>query len=184
MSYEEFRIGVLKANQKKHHFKVNNSYGTKDAYRWAIKNRLIDRNISEKDYRKIINRLNQSLQDQLLSGKDMKLPCALGRIEVRKYETFVSLEGGKMRSNLAIDWDKTLRLWYEDKDAYDNRTLVRCEAKEKFVFMYCKSRANYKNKTFYEFTPTRDIKKKLKDIINNKGFDALLLYSKDGLHKR
>ena len=27
MTYEEFRIGILKANQKKHHFRVNNSLG-------------------------------------------------------------------------------------------------------------------------------------------------------------
>lgn len=182
MTYEEFRIGKLKANQKKHHFKVNNSYGTKDAYRWAMKNRLIRRELKETDYRKIINALNQSLQDQLLSGKDMKFPERLGRVEVRKYKTFVNLEEDKIKTNLAVDWDKTLRLWYEDEEACDNKTLIRCETDEKFRIIYNKRKAKYNNKVFYEFSPTRQIKLKLKELINNKGFDALLLSYEDGLY--
>ena len=182
MTYEEFRIGTLKANQKKHHFKINNSYGTKDAYRWARKNKLIRRELSETNFRKIINGLNQSLQDQLLSGKDIKFPEQLGRIEIRKYDTFVNLEGGKIRTNLSIDWDKTLRLWYEDEEAYNNKSLVRCETQEKFKIIYNKKKAKYNNKVFYEFTPTRQIKLKLKELINNQGFDALLLRDKYGIY--
>lgn len=183
MTYEEFRIGVLKANQKKHHFKVNNSYGAKDAYRWCIKHKMIDKSISEKTFRIIINAFNQSLQDQLLKGGDINLPERMGRIEVRKYDTHINLKDGKIITNLAIDWDKTLRLWYEDEEAYNNRTLVRCETAEKFKFIYNKGKAWYNNKTFYEFTPTRDFKRKLKDKITNQGFDALLLNNRHGLHK-
>ena len=183
MTYEEFRISTLKANQKKHHFRVNNSLGIKDAYRWCIKHRQIDKSISEKDFRIIINALNQSLQDQLLQGKDINLPERMGRIEIRKYQTYVGLEGGKIKTNLSVDWDKTLRLWFEDKEAYDNRTLIRCETKEKFKFIYNKSKAKYNNKVFYEFTSTRSLRLKLKELINNQGFDALLLVDKNGLHK-
>lgn len=183
MTYEEFRIGVLKANQRKHHFKVHNSYGTKDAYRWAVKHKLIERDLSEKDFRKIINGLNQSLQDQLLQGKDIVFPELMGRIEIRKYPTFVGLEGNRIRTNMAVDWDRTLRLWYEDEEAYNNKTLVRCETKERFKFYYNKQRAKYNNKMFFEFTPTRDMKLKLKEIIENQGFDALLFVDEYGLHK-
>ena len=185
MTYEEFRIGTLKANQKKHHFKVHNSYGAKDAWRWMKKHKFLDigQEITEKQLRKIICGLNQTLQDQLLQGKDANLPELMGRIEIRKYHTFVGLEGNRIRTNLSVDWDKTLRLWFEDKEAYENKTLVRCETKEKFKFYYNKGKAKYKNKTFYEFTPTRDIKLKLKEIIDNQGFDALLFIDKNGLHK-
>lgn len=183
MTYEEFRIGVLKANQKKHHFKVRNSYGTKDAYRWAMKHKMIDKSLSEKDFRKIINALNQSLQDQLLQGRDIRLPAVMGRIGIRKLPVFIGLEEGKIRTNLPVDWDKTLRLWYEDEESYMNKTLVRCDEKEKFKFHYDKSSALYNNKLFFEFTPTRNIKLKLKNIIDNQGFDALLLKDRNGLHK-
>ena len=183
MTYEEFRISTLKANQKKHHFKIHNSYGIKDAYRWCIKNKLFDKTISEKDFRVIINTLNLSLQDQLLQGKDIKLPEFMGRIEVRKYKTYVDFEEGKLVTNLKIDWDKTLRLWFEDKEAYNNKTLIRCETKEKFKIIYNKRKAKYNNKIFYEFTPTRDLKLKLKEKINNNSFDALLLRDRNGLHR-
>jgi hypothetical protein len=183
MTYEEFRIGVLKANQKKHHFKVNNSYGTKDAYRWSIKNKLIDKAMTEKDFRKIINVLNQSLQDRLMKGLDAKFPEGMGGIGVRKFNAFVSLEGDKIKTNMAVDWASTLKLWYEDKEAFCNKTLVRCDTKEKFKFVYAMKKANYKNKIYYEFTPTRSLKLKLKEIINKQGFDALSLNYKDGLPK-
>ena len=181
MTYEEFRIGTLKANQKKHHFKINNSYGIKDAYRWARKNKFIRKEISEKDFRLIINAINQSLQDHLLNGGDIKFPELLGRVEVRKYKTYVGLEGDKIRTNMAIDWDKTLKLWYEDEEAFNNRTLIRCESNERFKIIYNKSKAKYNNKTFYEFAPTRQLRIKLKELINNQGFDALLLSKENGL---
>lgn len=183
MTYEEFRIGVLKANQKKHHFKVNNSYGTKDAYRWAIKNRLIKKSVSEKDFRKIINGLNQSLQDKLLQGFDVRFPERMGGIGIRKMDATVTLEEGKLKTNRAIDWQSTIKLWYEDKESFDNKTLVRCVADEKFKFLYARKKANYVNKMYYEFTPTRSLKLRLKEIINNQGFEALPLSNKDGLPK-
>lgn len=181
MTYKDFRINTLKANKKKHHFEISNSYGTKDAYRWCIKNKLIDKSLSEKDFRIIINALNQSLQDQLMRGKDAKLPEGMGRIEIRKFNTYVGLEEGKIRTNLAVDWDKTLKLWYEDKEALENKTLVRCETQEKFKFCYNRKGTSYNNKIFYEFTPTRSMRVRLKEIIKKQGFDALLIGSNYGL---
>lgn len=183
MNYKEFRVKVLKADQKKHHFKVTNSYGIKDAYRWCIKHKMINKSLSEKNFRVIINSINQALQDQLLEGKDINLPEMMGRIEVRKYPSYVNIEEGKIKTNLAVDWDSTLRLWYADKEAYDNKILVRCETDEKFKILYNKGKAKYNNKVFYEFIPTRDLKLKLKERINNQSFDALLLIDKNGLPK-
>ena len=125
MTYDKFRVDILKANTKKHHFKINNSYGTKDAYRWCVKNKLIPKTLSEKDFRIIINAINQHLQDQLLLGKEAKFPQNMGSVEVRKFKTYVGLEEDKIRTNLAIDWDKTLKLWYEDDEALQSKTLVR-----------------------------------------------------------
>ena len=182
MTYEDFRIDTLKANKKKHHFEIRDSYGTKDAYRWCIKNRLINKSLSEKDFRIIINTLNQSFQDQLLQGKEAKLPASMGRIEVRKFNTFVGLEEGRIRTNRAVDWDRTLRLWYEDEESREAKTLVRCETDEKFKFYYNKKTATYNNKIFYDFTPARSLKLKLKELIDKQGFDALLIGKCYGLY--
>lgn len=183
MTYREFRIDTLKANRKKHMFKVQNSYGARDAYRWAVKNRHIGRELPEKDFRTIVNALNYTLQDRLLQGKDAKFPEQMGKVEIRKCRTHTDLKDGRIVTNLAIDWDSTLKLWYEDEDARKNKTLVRCETDEKFKFIYNKRGARYNNKVFYEFTPTRGIKLKLKKIIGNEGFDALLLSNKNGLYR-
>ena len=180
MTYNDFRINTLKANTKKT-FKIRNSYGARDAYRWSVKYKKIK--ISESDFREIINTLNKTLQDQLLQGKDIILPNRLGRIEIRKYKTYVGLEGGKLKTNLSVDWKNTLKLWHEDEESYHNKSLVRHETPEKFKILYNKSKAKYCNKVFYSFSPTRDLKLKLKEIINNKGFDALLLWDKNGLYK-
>ena len=163
--------------------KIHNSYGTKDAYRWCIKNKYISRSLSEKDFRIIVNTINQYFQDRLLQGYDIKLPEMMGVIEIRKYKTHIGFEDGKLMTNMAVDWDKTLKLWYEDKESYDNRKLVRCDTKERFKIFYNKTKAKYNNKVFYRFSFTRDIRIKLKNIINNQGFDALLTYSKDGLYR-
>ena len=107
----------------------------------------------------------------------------MGGIGIRKMDATVTLEEGKLKTNRAIDWQSTLKLWYEDKESFDSKTLVRCVADEKFKFIYARKKANYANKMYYEFTPTRSLKLRLKEIINNQGFEALPLSNKDGLPK-
>lgn len=42
----------------------------------------------------------------------------MGRLEIRKYDARITLQEGKVVTNLPIDWDKTLKLWSEDEEAY------------------------------------------------------------------
>ena len=96
----------------------------------------------------------------------------MGRLELRKYDAKIYLKDNKVVTNLPIDWDKTLRLWYEDKESYDNRTLVRMEEKEVFKIHYNRSKADYNNQTFYEFNPNRELRKELKKRIKDGKLDA------------
>ena len=66
----------------------------------------------------IIRKVNEYLADSLLRGHDIVLPHKMGRIEVKKYEARITLEGNKVKTNLPIDWDRTLKLWSEDEEAY------------------------------------------------------------------
>jgi len=176
MIYEDFRKQTLKANTKKGHFRINKSLGAKEAWRWLKKNKWLDlgQEITESQMRVIIDTLNQTLQDQLLNQRDINLPLNMGRIEVRKFETKKEFVDGKIKTNLAIDWDATLRLWHEDNYAKEHKILIRCETSERFRIIYNKRKAKYNNKTFYEFNPTRDLRIKLKNKIKTQGFDALL----------
>jgi hypothetical protein len=59
-------------------------------------------------------------------------------LELRKYDASIKIVDGKVKTNLPIDWDKTLKLWYEDEEAYKQRTLIKMEEKEIYKVHYNK----------------------------------------------
>ena len=170
---DEFRRQVLKVDRPRVH-KVNNSYGVYDVYKYIRKNKWFDigQSVTEHQFYSIIRRMNNLLADALIHGHDIKLPCRMGTIEVRKYDARISIKDGKIKTNLPIDWDRTLKLWSEDEEAYKERTLIKMEEKEIFSVLYNKTGANYKNKSFYEFAVNRDLKRRLKQRIKSGNFDA------------
>jgi len=91
----------------------------------------------------------------------------------------MAIVNGKLVTSLPIDWDKTLQLWYEDKEAFDNKTLVRIETEEVFKVYYNKQSANYNNKSFYEFKPNRELKRRLSKYAREGYLDAYLLHKYD-----
>ena len=99
----------------------------------------------------------------------------MGTIELRKISTYVNFKDGKLHSNLPIDWDRTLKLWCEDEEAYKSRTLIKMEEKEIFKVHYNKAKADYTNKSFYQFNANRELKKTLKRNIKEGRVDTFLL---------
>ena len=173
---DEFRRTVLKVDGPRKH-KVNNSNGVYQAYKYLRKNKWfnIGRPLTEHEFYAIIRQVNNYLADELLHGNDITLPHRLGRIELRKYDAKITFKGGKVKTNLPIDWDRTLKLWSEDEEAYKERTLVKAEEKEIFKVFYNKGNANYNNKSFYTFEVNRDLKRRLKQKIKSKSIDAFKL---------
>lgn len=173
MTYEEFKSEVQHLSSPRKH-KVTNSIGVYSAYKWIRKNKWLNigRPLTEHEFYSIIRKVNDYLADSFLHGNDIKLPHRMGRLELRKYDAKICLKDNKVVTNLPIDWDKTLRLWYEDKESYDNRTLVRMEEKEIFKIYYNRSKADYNNQTFYEFNPNRELRKELKKRIKDGKIDA------------
>lgn len=170
---DDFRKKVLKLDKPRQH-KVNNSLGVYDAYKWIRKNKWLDigRPITEHEFYTIIRQVNNLLAENFLKGRDIVLPHRLGTIELRKYETKMSFNNGKLHTNLSIDWDRTLKLWAEDEEAYKEKMLVKVEEKEIFKVFYNKGKANYNNKSFYEFEVNRDLKRRLKQRIKDGLIDA------------
>ena len=170
---DDFRKKVLKLDKPRQH-KVNNSLGVYDAYKWIRKNKWLDigRPITEHEFYTIIRQVNNLLAENFLKGRDIVLPHRLGTIELRKYETKMSFNNGKLHTNLPIDWDRTLKLWAEDEEAYKEKMLVKVEEKEIFKVFYNKVKANYNNKSFYEFEVNRDLKRRLKQRIKDGLIDA------------
>lgn len=170
---DDFRKKVLKLDKPRQH-KINNSLGVYDAYKWIRKNKWLDigRPITEHEFYTIIRQVNNLLAENFLKGRDIVLPHRLGTIELRKYETKMSFNNDKLHTNLPIDWDRTLKLWAEDEEAYKEKMLVKVEEKEIFKVFYNKGKANYNNKSFYEFEVNRDLKRRLKQRIKDGLIDA------------
>lgn len=173
---DEFRKKVLKVDHSRNH-KVKNSIGVYDIYKHIRKNKWYDigQPITEHQFYTIIRQVNNVLADNLLKGNDIVFPNKMGRLEVRKFEPIIRFDDNKLTVRLPIDWDRTLKLWSEDEEAYKERTLVKMEEKEIFKVCYNKTRADFPNKGFYQLQINRDLKIALKKKIKLGNFDAFLL---------
>ena len=173
---DEFRRKVLKVDHSRNH-KVKNSIGVYDIYKHIRKNKWYDigQPITEHQFYTIIRQVNNVLADNLLKGNDIVFPNKMGRLEVRKFEPIIRFDDNKLKVRLPIDWDRTLKLWSEDEEAYKERTLVKMEEKEIFKVCYNKTRADFPNKGFYQLQINRDLKIALKKKIKLGNFDAFLL---------
>lgn len=180
MTYNEFKNEVQKANSTRVH-KVTGSVGVYQSYKYIRKNKWFDigRPLKEGEFYRIIRKINEYLAEELVKGNEIKLPHRLGTLEIRKKPSRLSIVDGKLTTNLPIDWDATLKLWYEDEESFENKTLVRMESEDIFKVYYNKKDANYKNKSYYEFKPNRLIQRNLAKNIREGNLDAYLLNKYD-----
>lgn len=162
MSFSEFLYKVKKVNTKRV-TKVSNSIGTKDIYRYIRRHKLFSSDQAVLEYRfyKIIRAINKEISNQVLKGRYIELPFNMGTIELRQYPVNYCFKNGKVRTNLPVDWNKTLKLWYEDKESYKNKTLVKMEKKTLFKIYHNKEKCRVPNYYFYTFNINRNIIKRL-----------------------
>jgi len=177
MTYQEFRKKVLRIGES-HLHKINNSYGVKDGFNYYRKIRPKSSKyvLTDSQYYSIIRGINNLLAEKILQGEEIKFPHRMGGLELRKTLRGVSFKNGEFKNNYPIDWDRTIKFWSEDEEAYKHKVLLRIEEKEVFTIIYNKSVAHYKNKIFYQFSVNRSIKRKLKDRIKQNVIDAFQLW--------
>lgn len=171
MEFDEFKKKLLKLSEPRHH-KIKNSWGVYDAYKFYRKNKPKDKKyiLTESEYFHIIRGINQLLIKGLLEGQDIILPYKMGMIEIRKRK--YSNLGMESYRHLPVDWDSTIKLWYNDPEALKAKTLIRrCDYKDYFKIMYNKTNATYKNQWWYDIAFNKELKRDLKVSINN-GLDA------------
>lgn len=175
MTYSDFIKDVKQVKSNRKH-KVSNSYGSKDAYKYYRKIRPKESKyvLTDSEYLKIIRSINNILREYLIEGKDIILPEKMGRLELRKRNNTIKFIDGKIKTNLPVNWDATLKLWYENPICKQNKQLVRQETPNTFKVHYNKNKAVYNNKGFYEFSTNRDIKLGLKKNIKLNKIDAFL----------
>lgn len=172
--YEDFKKNVLGIN-KKHPSKINNSIGVYDIYKRIRKNKWenIGRPLLEKEFYSIIRGVNKLLAEEIVNGKTVKFPYKMGKIELRKIEVGVKTVQGKLKITYPVDWQKTLELWYQDKEAMQEKVLVRNEEGILYKIKYNKYLADYENQCFYAFQPNRFIKRRLSKNIKARIVDSI-----------
>lgn len=176
MEMNDFRKKILKVDGPRKH-KVRNSFGVYDIYKYLRKHKWFNlpRPVTEHEFYTIIRQVNNMLADNILNGEDVVFPHRMGSLELRKKDAYVGFKNGKLITNLPIDWDRTLKLWSEDEEAYKERILIKMEEKEIFKVHYSKRHALYENKSFFTMEVNRDIKRGLKSRIKNRLVDAFKL---------
>lgn len=175
MCQEEIKE-IKKVNQSRKH-KITNSLGVYDAYKWIRKNKWLDigQPIKEHQFYTIIRLINKFIKEQLLECKSINLPHRMGKLELRKKQSKIEIVDGKLKIKMPVDWNKTLKLWVEDKESKKNKVLIRHESKEIYRVFYNKNNAIYKNKSYFKFHLNREFKKDLKEKILDNKIDAYIL---------
>lgn len=155
--------------------KITGSLGVYDAYKNYRKYRPKEKKyvLTESQYFSIIRQVNNLLAEELVNGREILFPKRMGTLELRKFDKNVRLdEQGNLKTNLPIDWNSTLELWYNDEESKANKTLLRHDSIEIFKIYYNKAKANYNNKSFYEFRCNKDLKQRLRQNIKYGTIDA------------
>lgn len=160
-----------KREDNKYIFKINHCLGTHEIHRIMMKNKWqgIGEPVSQKDFHIIIGTVNKLITKYFIEGHTMTLPYNLGKLELIKKKTYVDFKDGKLKTNKFVNWRETLKLWEEDDEARQDKTLIRYDLKYQIYCKYNKFRAIFKNKKFYSFKPTiRTVKKIVFNYVNNK----------------
>lgn len=172
-SFQEFRqIAGIKKGTK---HKISGSFGVYDVYKKIRKNNWynIGRPVTEHEFYTIIRSVNNKLAEEVGKGKEIKFPYSMGALELRKSQRGVSIKDGKLKITYPVNWNETLKLWYEDEEARKNKTVLRHEVPYVFSIRYNKFNAEYENKCFYAFTLNNKIKDALKENIKQGKIDTI-----------
>ena len=100
----------------------------------------------------------------------------MGTFETIKYKSSIKFENGKLKTNLPIDWNRTLELWENDKEAFRDKTVLRYELDYIYKLKYNPYKAKFNNKTIFQFKFIRDIKQGISKEIQKGNIDAILKY--------
>ncbi len=122
--------------------------------------------LTECEFYKVVNAVTEEFILDLLTGIDVVLPHKMGTLRIAKYTPKAYIgKDGKLKNSYSIDWDKTIKLWYEDEEAYKNKTLIRILTKNSYVATYVKKDAFYANSYYFELDFNRAFKRRLREYV-------------------
>ena len=148
MTLTEFK-NTIRKNTSPRRLRITNSYDLKDYYRAFIKQ--YGNIVSEKLFGDIVRAINNSYIKDLYADRLIILPHRMGGIDIEYICTNAYEHNDELVVTYRINWDKTLELWYEDPEAYEQKLLVRYEKTKIRRPKYDKYYAKYTNQSYYRF---------------------------------
>lgn len=128
MDYKEFKIKLIRAEVPRK-AKVRNSWGVYDSYKHIRKKHWYDigRPLKEHEFYSIIREMNNLLAKEIVKGNTVVFPYNMGKLELRKFKPEVKIVDGKLKIGYPINWEETMKLWFNDEEARTNKILLRHE---------------------------------------------------------
>lgn len=169
---------VVELEDKRNH-KVKTDYGSGDYYNFFIKKHGA-KHISRSVFGSVIREFNSYVRDSLsLKGSEYIFPCRIGKIELRKIKTEVTVDkDGNIVNKLPTNWKETRKLWSDNPGAKEKGIKIKFtnEHTDGYTFriVYLRSKANYKNKSIYKMRFNRLMKRDLSKSIFQGRIDAFL----------
>lgn len=176
MTLEEFKINVGKRRNQPRKHKPLKVYGLKDYYKYyKEKCENTNKNILPyKIFANIIWDTNDFLKNRIgNNGLSIMFPCDIGSLSLAKHEIKKCIVDGKLVTDAKVDWNKTLELWFEDKEAMNNKTLVRINRKDRCYVAYNKEDAKFINKRYFLFQCNRQLKELVAKNYKDGKIDAI-----------
>ena len=174
MEYSEFIKQIKKVNGPRE-FKITNSFSIRGAYRWYCHHRPRKSKfvLEEGLFYKLIRAINNKLAEALIRGEEVKFPARMGQLEIRRYkiEPYINSEG-KLIYKAPVNWNATLRFWYESPEARENKIVIKVEKRDNFKIEYNKSKAVFRKKTYFMFQPNRSLRMKVHKAAEEGKLDA------------
>ena len=173
LSSQEYDTLIRKAGQI-HEYGVNHSYGIRDyyrAYRKQIKNE-----VTEQLYSKIIDEVVQAMIDELKKDAYVVLPLGFGFLSTTYLKNRVRIVDSKLKVNGIIDWYKTIKMWYDDEEARNNKQVIYKEKTCNKIAKYSKSGKVFKNKQYLKLVIKRSVFKELTTDYNDKHTIKPIIY--------
>ena len=159
--------------------KVKTDYGSGDYYNFFVRKYKAS-HISRAVFGAVVREFNEHVRDSLSrKGSEYIFPCKIGKIELRKIKTEVSIDSdGNIVNKLPTNWKETRKLWNENPKAKENKVKIKFtnEHTDGYTFriVYLRSKANYKNKSVYKIKFNRIMKRDLSKSIFKGRIDAFL----------
>ena len=156
--YQEFLSKLQKKGSKP--YKLNHCLGSRDAFNWVRKNKwqaLGGRKCDKLLYSQIVSEVNKILAEMLLEGHEIEFPHQMGSLVLAKKPARVFYKDGELETNYWTDWQQTVKLMYEDSEAYNEHMKIKRVQPYIYRIRYYIRKAKYRNRRFYKFHPNRSL---------------------------